>query len=83
MKLNFDKMKDMSIEELLLYKEKLIEDYISSLPTERQLRLRQLQWKIDGELRKYKDPIAKMNKMVELFWDGVGQLHDALSKLDS
>ena len=83
MKLNFDQMKDMSPDELLAYKEKLIETYISSLPEERQHRCRQLQWAIDGELRKYKDPIAKMNRMAELFWEGVGQFRDTLTKIDS
>ena len=86
MKLDFDQMKDMTPDELLAYKEKLIETYISSVPEERQQRLRQLQWKIDGELRKYKDPIAKMNKMAELFWEGVATfqstLTDAADKLN-
>lgn len=86
MELNFDQMKDMTPEELLAHKEKLIETYISSVPPERQQRLRQLQWKIDGELRKYKDPIAKMNKMAELFWSGVAEfqqvMNDAAGKLN-
>jgi len=80
MNLNFDKMKNMTADELIAYKEKLIEDFISSLPEERQQRLRQLQWKIDGELRKYKDPIARMNKMIELFWDGVAEFKEVLNK---
>lgn len=79
--LNFDQMKDMTTEELIAYKEKLIEDYISSLPPERQQRLRQLQWKIDGELRKYKDPVAKMNRMAELFWEGVHEFKNAIDSL--
>ena len=83
MKLNFDQMKDMSPDELEEYKKKLIETYITSLPEEKQHRLRQLQWKIDGELRKYKDPIARMNRMTELFWEGVGHFKNALSKTDS
>ncbi len=56
----------------------LIEGMISSSPPERQERLRQLQWKIDQTLSGYKDPVARMNKMVELFWEGVGKFHDAL-----
>lgn len=79
-KLNFDQMKDMTADELLAYKSKLIEDYISSLPEERQQRLRQLQWKIDGELRKYKDPIAKMNRMTELFWEGVANFQSVIGE---
>lgn len=56
----------------------LIEDVISSCPPERQERLRQYQWKIDQTLSGYKDPIARMNKMVELFWEGVGKFQNAL-----
>lgn len=33
--------------------------------------LRRYQFRIDSELRKYKDPVARYNKMVELFWSGV------------
>lgn len=35
------------------------------------IKLQQFQWNINKELRKYKDPIARMNKMAELFWTGV------------
>ena len=56
----------------------LIEDVINSNPPERQKRLRQYQWKIDQTLSGYKDPIARMNKMIELFWAGVGKFQDAL-----
>lgn len=56
----------------------LIEDMISSCPPERQERLRQYQWKIDQTLSGYKDPVARMNKMVELFWTGVGKFQDVL-----
>ncbi len=81
MKINFDQMKDMTTEELIAYKDEVIETYISSLPEERQQPLRQLQWTIDGELRKYKDPIAKMNKMAELFWNGVFKFQEVTQTL--
>lgn len=48
-----------------------IEDFISNVPEECQQRLRQLQWEIDGEMRQYKDPIARMNAMVAMFWPKV------------
>lgn len=38
---------------------------------ERLIKLQQFQWNINKELRKYKDPVARMNKMAELFWVGV------------
>ena len=79
--LTFDEMKDMSQEELVAYKDKAVEEYISSRPEARQQRLRQLQWTIDGSLRKYKDPIAKMNKMAELFWEGFGKFQTAVKEL--
>ena len=54
-----------------------LEEYLSTLPPDRRLKAEQLQWTIDGTLRKYKDPVARMNKMAELFWKGVGDLIDA------
>lgn len=43
-------------------------------------RLRRYQHSISKELCKYQDPIARMNRMVELFWQGVKEFHDALQK---
>lgn len=42
-------------------------------------RLRKIQAGIDRELRRYKDPVARMNKMVELFWKGFAKFHRALN----
>ena len=39
-------------------------------------RIRAMQWRINTELRKYKDPIARMNKMIEMFWDGVNKFNE-------
>jgi hypothetical protein len=62
-------------------RQEMIEDFITTLPEEKQTAMRQLQWRIDGELSKYKDPIARMNKMVELFWEGFAELNKALNEL--
>ncbi len=43
-----------------------------------QTRLYGLQFKINTTLMKYKDPIACMNKMAELFWEGVSDLDKVL-----
>jgi len=59
----------------------VIEDFISSCPPERQQSLRQQQWKIQGELRKYKDPQARLNKMVELFYEGLKEFQESLESL--
>jgi len=78
-KLDFDKLKDMSPEELEEYRTQIVEEYIETVPDEdRRRRLRGLQFQITSQLGQYKDPIAKMNKMVELFWEGVGKFNDAL-----
>jgi hypothetical protein len=53
-------------------RQELIDEFIENLPNDDcKRRAKQFQFRIDGELRGIKDPIAKMNKMVELFWDGV------------
>ena len=56
----------------------ILEDYIATLPEERQQRARAYNWRIQQELRKFKDPVARMNKMVEMFWDGVKDFQSAL-----
>ncbi len=58
----------------------ILEDHISTLEPERQQRARAFQWRLEHDLRKFKDPIARMNKMVELFWKGVEQFQTALTQ---
>lgn len=55
----------------------LIQAQIQNARPEMQQRLRQLQFRIDAILSHYKDPIARYNKMVELFWTGVEELQRA------
>ena len=55
-----------------------IEDFISQLPDDCQTKAKQLQWQLDNELRKYKDPIARMNKMVEMFWETFSEFNMTL-----
>ncbi|MCK5307101.1 MAG: DUF3135 domain-containing protein [Zetaproteobacteria bacterium] len=40
--------------------------------------MRQLQWRIDSELRGIVDPVERMNRFVAIFWRGVHQFHDGL-----
>lgn len=61
------------------YHREVLEEFFNSLPEERQVKARQLQWKLDNELRKYKDPVARMNRMVEIFWEGVDNFRDVLN----
>lgn len=64
--------------ELVEARKKQLEEFISSLPEERQTPIRQFQWRLDAQLSKYKDPVARMNKMVEIFWEGVKDFQQAL-----
>lgn len=58
--------------------DKIIRDFIDSVPERHRVRLEQCQWRIDNELRKYKDPVARMNRMVELFWEGFNEFNGEL-----
>lgn len=57
----------------------IINDFISSLPKERQQRARAIHFRISTQLRNINDPIARMNKMVEIFWDGVEEFRNVLN----
>lgn len=57
-----------------------IEDFINSAPVDHQERLRRFQWRIDQELGKYKDPVQRFNKMVEMVWESVDRLQTALTE---
>ena len=50
-------------------RKELIEIAIMSYPERFHKRARGIQFYIDIELKKYKDPLIRMNRMVELFWD--------------
>ena len=65
-------------EEFERERKRILESYFDSLPEKRQKKARQIQWQIEGELRKYKDPIARMNRMVELFWEQTFKFKDAI-----
>ena len=49
----------------------MIDDVIDNAREGNRDNLRRKQWKLDQELSKIKDPIAQMNKMVSIFWEGV------------
>lgn len=59
----------------------VIKDYIDThVPNEElRVKLHQLQWRIEGQLRGFKDPVARMNEMVKLFWQGVNDFRRTLS----
>ncbi|MEW8026740.1 MAG: DUF3135 domain-containing protein [Candidatus Thiodiazotropha sp.] len=45
-----------------------IDDFISTLPRERQQRMRQLQWRIDQE-RRNRSPLSACVKISNMMWD--------------
>lgn len=57
---------------------KIFNTFIESLPKERQKRARGIQFQIDTELSRYKDPVVRMNRMVELFWKQFANFHGVL-----
>lgn len=57
----------------------LIEQTIAGFPEEHRARAYGLQFRIDAELSLCKDPISRMNRMVEIFWDGVRRFESAIS----
>ena len=83
---DFDEMKRLhqeNPEEFASKSRDKIYDYIYSIPCpKRREQLMKLQRRIDNELAGYKDPIARMNRMVELFWIQVQLLNDALNLRD-
>jgi hypothetical protein len=61
---------------------RLIEDFISSVPPERQPRLRRLQWRIDQIRRSARTPLASCIRISRMMWDSVlgeGGLHEVLN----
>ncbi len=50
-------------------RKELLQTAIDSYPDEYRKRAQGIQFELDCELRKYKNPVARMNRMVELFWE--------------
>jgi len=49
----------------------ILDEAISNSPKKYQEKLKQQLWCQDKQLNKFKDPTARMNKMIEIFWGGV------------
>lgn len=81
MSTTFDELKDLFESDPDAAEEKvkeILEEYIQTLEPERQQRARAYNWRVQQELRNFNDPIARMNKMVEMFWKGVQEFQQAL-----
>ena len=60
----------------------LIAETIEKFPPESQAKAYGLQLRIDADLSHYKDPVARMNRMVEIFWNGVDRFRVAIDDPD-
>jgi len=57
---------------------RIIDEAIESFPEERRERMRAIQWGVDQELAKYKDPVARYNRIVAMMYESLGDLNRAL-----
>ena len=60
-------------------RKKLIQETIDSFPAEYRAKAQGLQFKIETTLDRYKDPVARMNKMVEIFWGHFQEFQDVIN----
>jgi hypothetical protein len=58
---------------------RLIRETIEGFAGEHRQKAYGLQFRIDCQLRRYKDPVMRMNKMVEIFWEGVYDFQEAMN----
>jgi len=76
---DFDYLKNLYTEDPDEFKritDTVIGDYIESVPTDKQDKLRRKQWVLEQELSHFKDPLARMNRMVQIFWEGVNEFRE-------
>lgn len=81
MNTTFDELKTLFETDPVVAEDKvkqIMDDYISTLSPERQQRAQAFNWRIQQELRNLKDPTARMNRMVEMFWSGVKEFQQTL-----
>jgi hypothetical protein len=58
----------------------LIRQAIEELPEKYRRRAHGLQFQVDMKLRKYHDPIMRMNAMIALFWDQFTEFQTILNR---
>lgn len=77
----FNSLSSIEENEREQYINEILDEYFNSIDDEELRRkIKGKHWKIQTELRHYKDPIAKHNKMVELFWEGVSEFKGIINK---
>ena len=66
------------------YRKRVINDFITELPKEKQQRMRCLQWRVDSVRRLSKTPMAACIEISRMMWDSIKGEHglmDALHEL--
>jgi hypothetical protein len=61
---------------------RLIREVIEGFDPRHRRKAYGLQFKIDCQLRPYRDPVMRMNKMVEIFWQGFFEFSETLKDPD-
>lgn len=59
--------------------QELIRQTIESFPEEHRSRAYGLQFQLEATLGHYKDPVSRMNKMVEIFWEQFRKFQEAVT----
>lgn len=62
-------------------RQRLLEETISSFPEEKQQRARSMQWKLEQDLDKFKDPVARYNQIIKMFYAQLSIFQDSLNGL--
>ena len=58
---------------------RLIDALIADFPEDMRQRAQAWQFQLDYELSHYKDPVSRMNAMIEIFWRGFARFQLAVS----
>jgi len=62
-------------------REEVIAQYIASLPAVQQDRMRRLQWRVDIERQRARNPMDAAIRIYDMMWDSVGKSMEALESL--
>ena len=57
----------------------LIQDALDNVPENLKPKVYGMQLRIEAHLKKYKDPVARMNAMVEIFWQQFREFQEVLN----
>jgi len=76
------KLAETDPEAFELRRQQAVEAVIAKAPSDRQHRLRGLQWRVDMERRKYKEPLVRCQKVFSMMWKSVYDDHGLLQALN-